>query len=291
MVSTLFSSLNKYANAQEENFLSESLVFLLNLILEQDIEIGIQLLNNICGTVEGSWFLYQDQINIYTQQTIVEGRPDIIITDGNEGIVFIEVKHDACLGEIQLERYFAHLENSDYQNKQLVLLTRSRSSIQETTISKEQFHHICWYQIAGWLSDIKTLNEVIQFMIENFLYFLKEKEMSMEKVTWEFIQGVPAMVNLANMLGTAISEAYPERNMKRSAGANWNGYYLDDDYFIGFRYDMPLVLVFENNKGTRPSVKYDLFLEKAHYFSLSAGEQLETLINFVAESGEKTIIE
>jgi len=210
MVSTLFSSLNKYANAQEENFLSESLVFLLNLILEQDIEIGIQLLENICGTVEDSKFLYPDQINIYTQQTIVEGRPDIIITYANECIVFIEVKHDACLGEIQLERYLTHLENSDYQNKQLILLTRSRSSIQETTLSADQFRQICWYQISGWLSDIKTSNEVIQFMIENFLYFLKEKEMSMEKVTWEFIQGVPAIVNLAKMLGTAISEAYPE---------------------------------------------------------------------------------
>jgi len=51
---------------------------------------------------------------------------------------------------------------------------------------------------------------------------------------------------------------------------------------------MPLVLVFENNKGTRPTIKFDLSLEKVHFFSLLAGEQLETLIKFIADSGKQS---
>ena len=40
----VFSSLSKYAFCQEENFLTESLVYLLNLILEREREIGLEIL-------------------------------------------------------------------------------------------------------------------------------------------------------------------------------------------------------------------------------------------------------
>jgi len=109
----------------------------------------------------------------------------------------------------------------------------------------------------------------------------------MEKVTWEYIKGLPAMINLSNMLGIAISEVSPEKSLRKTVGANWSGYYLDGNYFIGFRFNDPLVIVIEDNNGTNPSCKKDLMLEDIYFFSLSAGEQLESLISFIKKSLEK----
>ena len=117
----------------------------------------------------------------------------------------------------------------------------------------------------------------------HFLDFLKEKEMSMEKITWEYIQGVPAMVNLVNMIGITLSEVAPEFNIRKTVGASWAGFYMDG-IFIGFRFANPLIMVFENDSGSNPTFKRDLYLEKAHFFSLTSGEQLECLIDFVRNS-------
>ena len=108
----------------------------------------------------------------------------------------------------------------------------------------------------------------------------------MEKVTWEYIRGVPAMFNLINMIGTAISEVFPESSTRKTVGASWAGYYAEG-IFIGMRYPEPVLIVFENNTGTNPTFKRDLYLEKAHFFSLSAGEQLECLIEFIKVSFEE----
>jgi hypothetical protein len=282
-VNNLFSSLSRYAFRQEENFLTESLVYLLNSFLEREAEIGLAILARLCGDKTKDWFDQLNQIAITTQFTVEEGRPDIIIEIGLNKIVFIEVKHDSSLGFEQLESYYSHLRSLQTKETQLVLLTRSRHSIQGTSLDRHLFHHVCWYEISGWLSEAEIQDEVISFLIEQFLEFLKEKGMNMEKVTWEYIRGVPAMVNLVNMIGTAISEVAPESSVRKTVGASWAGYYLEG-IFIGFRFADPLLVVFENNAGNSPTFKRDLYLEKAHFFSLSAGEQLECLIEFVGTS-------
>jgi hypothetical protein len=183
-----------------------------------------------------------------------------------------------------LERYYQQLNKSESQDTQLVLLTRSKHSLSETSLSRDLFQHVCWYQIAGWLSEIQSFDKIDQFLIEQFLGFLEQKEMSMEKITWEYIEGVPAMKNLINMLGTAITEAVPETSIRKTVGSNWAGYYLNGDIFIGFRFDNHLIIAFENNGGSNPSFTKALEMENAHFFSFDSGEQLECLIKFIKES-------
>ncbi len=283
MSANLFTSLGKFADRQEENFLTESFVYLLNALLERDTILAKDILTKLCGNHCLVWFSTSDTIFITTQLTVDTGRPDIVITVDNNKVAFVEVKHDSSLGWKQLERYNSHLQNSQYTEKQLVLLTRSRHSIQQTTLEKEQFHHVCWYEISGWLSEAEAKDQVAQYLIVELLDFLKEKEMTMEKINWEYMDGVPAMVNLANMLGTAVAEALPESKARRTAGWSWMGYYIDNGntIFCGFRYNSPLKVAFENNNGTNPTFIQELDLPKAHFFSLSAGEQLECLINFI----------
>jgi len=96
------------------------------------------------------------------------------------------------------------------------------------------------------------------------------------------LRGVPAMQNLYAMIGTAIAEVVPEEPVKKTIGASWSGYYVND-IFIGFRYNESLKVIFENHQGANPDFKRTLMMEDAHFFSLSAGEQLECLIEFLQE--------
>jgi hypothetical protein len=286
MASNIFLSLAKYADRQTENFLTESFVYLLNVLLEQEPSLAQHMIQNLCGDKCKSWFSLSKNIVVTSQITIDTGRPDILIELDKTKVIFIEVKHDSHLGWAQLERYMSHLNNGHYEEKQLVLLTRSRHSIQETTLPQSEFHHVCWYEISGWLSEERFADPVAKHLVNQFLEFLRQKEMTMEKVNWEYMEGVPAMINLANMLYTAIAEALPEEKWRRTAGWNWIGYYIGSNppVFTGIRYHNPLIITFENNGGTNPSFTRDLPLPQVHFFSLTAGEQLECLIKFTQES-------
>lgn len=113
--------------------------------------------------------------------------------------------------------------------------------------------------------------------------------MSMKKVTWEYIEGVTALVNLIEMLEAALSEAMPGVKFVRTAGWNWRGLYFEDDLFVGVRYDQPLVLVLENNRGYPPVTdKRDLKLEQVHFFSLTRGKQFECLVEYLRQAREET---
>jgi hypothetical protein len=70
--------------------------------------------------------------------------------------------------------------------------------------------------------------------------------------------------------------------LSRTAEWNWRGFYFLKDLFCGVRYDVPLVLVFENNRGYDPvTCKMDLDLDQEHFFSLAKDEQFECLVSFV----------
>ena len=48
--------------------------------------------------------------------------------------------------------------------------------------------------------------------------------MALKKVTWEYIQGLPAFVNLINMMETAIVKVALPARLKESAGWTWMGF-------------------------------------------------------------------
>ncbi len=49
MSKNIFISLAKYADRQEENFLKESFVYLINMILERDHELAINIMQMLFG--------------------------------------------------------------------------------------------------------------------------------------------------------------------------------------------------------------------------------------------------
>lgn len=276
----IFSTLSKYGAYEAENYLTESFVYVLTLLLNRLPKHGLQILENLTDIDILDQSLEPNKIKLETQVSLKGGIFDIVITGENRFLTFIEVKHDSPLGEGQLEYYKELLEQSDYPQKSLVLLTRSRFSAHETELTEDEYHHVCWYEVHYWIKGILGNDEVVDFIASNFLKFLEEKKMSLPKISLEYERGVSSMIDLSSMIESALGEVFPKSKIKCSAGWSWRGFYLDEKYFIGVRFNEPTILVFENNQGTKSTFKKDFVLKESHFFLLDASDQFEALIKY-----------
>jgi len=240
MSNNVFTGSSKYALRQQENYLTEALAFLLRLLLERNPPTGLDMVSRLCGWDPAATFTNATSIAISTQVATAQGTPDIGIRVGDSTLVYVEAKHDSPLGIGQLAAYLDQLNESGVPDTRLVLLTRSRSSSIKTALEPDDYHHVCWYEIYNWLSVADTGDDVCQYLIAGFMTFLEEKRMSVKRISWEYVQGVPAMLSLADMMEAAISEAMPTAKWKRSGGWSWRGYRLPHDYWLGVRYHQPL---------------------------------------------------
>jgi len=296
MGENIFTVLSKYSSASEENYLTEAFVFLVKHLLDRDRPVAIQLLTKLCVDNDEFVFDPSESISIATQVGTEQGRPDIELSTPDK-LLYIEVKHDSGLGYRQLERYKKALEESGADITKLILLTRF--SIDLTDDGAKLCKHVKWFEVYNWLSEAKPEDPVSRYLVRSFLGFLEEKKMSMQKVGWEYIKGVPALVNLMNMIEVAMRSTSLSIYAK-SAGWEWKCFYLNNkDYFCGVYYSDPLSLVFELQFEAKPSqeilatsgYRYDktpggkiyfaLDLEAVHFFALNKDEQLETISTFL----------
>ena len=287
MTLNVFSSLSRYSSSTDENYLTESLVFLVMLLLERMPEEGLALVNLLSGASQMALFSDPRSVEISTQITVEQGRPDIEIRSGSDLLIYVEVKHDSGLGWDQLERYHAELLKSGIPTTRLVLLTRSRYSSPATTLPPSEYYHLRWYEIYNHLSAMETCDDVCEYFTRCFMDFLEEKKMSMKQVGWEYITGVPALLDLTDMMEAAIAVVIPDSGLKRTAGWSWRGFYLYEEYFFGMRYALPVTVVFEDNRGNSPNFKQSLDLAAAHFFSLSKDEQFECIVAFLQGVAEQ----
>ena len=285
MIVNLFSALGQLASRQDENYLTESLVYVVKLLLSRRPAAGLAVVNSVCGSPSNSLFTDPKQVLISTQVSTEEGRPDIEV-QAADAQVYIEVKHDSPLGLGQLESYLTELQKMDEKQTRLVLLTRSRYSTVDTTLQPHEYYRVYWYEIFNWLAGIDEQDEVCYFFARSLMEFLEEKRMSMKKVGWEYISGVPAILDFSDMMEAAITSVMPGIKFKRTGGWSWRGFHLPGGYWFGFRFNRPLLVTYENNRGTRPTYKRDLDLEEIHFFSLSKDEQFESLAGFLRMASE-----
>lgn len=279
----VFKKLGKYGSREEENYLTESFVFTLHHLCERIPSQGYDVLEKILGLSFDQVLESPAPPEFITQEKVEEGFPDVTIRFGTDLLAYIEIKHDAPLHEGQLEYYKRMLLQSDTATQALVLLTRSKQNANETTLPDDEYHHVCWYEVYIWLSECMGIDEVVDYFIRDFLEFLEEKKMSLQKVGWEYDNGVNALVDLTTMMEAALAEVMPEKKLQKSAGWLWRGFYLGKDYFFGVRFDNQTTVVFENNLGTNPTYKKDLSFDDEHFFSLNAGGQFECLVAFLGQ--------
>jgi hypothetical protein len=74
MGNNIFSALAKYNSAIDENYLTESFVFLVNELLRKDLSIAVDLLNFMCVTNDEFCFQPGERIRVSTQEVTEQGQ-------------------------------------------------------------------------------------------------------------------------------------------------------------------------------------------------------------------------
>ena len=279
----IFASLARYNSATNENYLTESLVFLVRLLNERDPEVGLAFTNFLCGAGK-LLFNQSDTFSVSTQYSTEAGFPDIAFISEN-ALVFIEVKHDSPLGYQQLERYKTVLDKTGRANAHLRLLTRSRYSAIGTTLSPDQYSRLYWHEIHKWLSQHVLDDPVCEYFKSSFMEFLEEKQMSLKQISPEYAPGIQALIDLTNMIQVAANDCLPGIKLIKTGGWHWRGFYLPGNYWIGVRFHEPQLLLFENNRGYEPvTLRHPLALDKIGFFAMTADEQLNSLSEFILKA-------
>ncbi|MBU2221245.1 MAG: PD-(D/E)XK nuclease family protein [Candidatus Omnitrophica bacterium] len=281
----IFSSLAKHNSTIDENYLTEAFVFILNSLLKNNRSQCIKILKYLCINKNDYDFSPKEEIIISTQETTEQGRPDIKISSPNK-VIYIEVKHDSGLGYKQLERYRYALRSSNVPIKKVILLTRFAIDFEEDQV--KPYRHVRWFQIHNWFAGLRVKDPIDEYLIKSFLKFLEVKNMSIQKISWEYIDGVSAFKNFINMLEVAIKDASLKIH-KKSPGWDHTGFYIENNRkFCGVYHDNNLLLKFEVYSDRKTLYSSGLNLELIHFFCLSKDEQLNQLTQFIKKCDKET---
>jgi hypothetical protein len=302
----LFLRLHKWAARQDENYLTEALALVLELLLEREPGVGVRLVEALTGGFLTVPPAEASTIDLRTQVETEGGRPDLELRSPN-ALVLIEVKVEAEVRTGQLEGYRLLLQQSGVARTSLGLLTRYPVAL-GIDVEKPDLM-IYWYQIAEWIDQEcrhATIKDTVsRFLCEQFLGFLEARNMTIGQVTWELSGGVRALRALGDMLCTVATacgcHALPY------GSRNYLGVHLENrSYWLGIYYDRPEVLWFET--GTRQVDKeaaarlgiegvheresgpgygwgrqLTLDSEDAHFFVRSKARQMHLLQTFLRE--------
>ena len=241
-------------------------------------------------------------LEVRTQIGGEEGIPDIELRTGQH-FVIIEVKSEADATEDQLRRYRRLLDQSTVQSKGLILLTRYPVSVVGAD------HYLRWYQVAeliGLESSRYQFKATSQFLVDQFLGFLKARNMTMGQVTWEMTTGVRSLRNLADMLYEAATACQLKAQIR--GNPYWIGIHLDGrQYWAGISFSAPERLVFgtdyasvdpeaavalgvgscgewQDKGGHEWWRDVDLESEEIHFFARSKASQMQFLEQFLREN-------
>jgi len=294
----LLISLHKWSSRQDENFITEVLVYLLNFYLRHENDSSISIIKRITN---GQLSLTANELStllITTQARTHKGIPDIRI-ENNFFLSFIEVKVDSDFGSNQLSRYKSILNAS---NKQTELITLTRYDHEQHGADISPDYAIRWHEISDWLRQLQLTNNISKFLTKEYIQLLEQRGLAMNQVNWQLTEGVIALRNVVDMLGEAIAACNVQIHMKSGAW-QWMGYYIEEKrLFAGVYYDNPGQIVINTEVGLNDAIPIEpdigryqngvwlnileLGSEDVHFFSRTKASQLACLEKFVTESVE-----
>lgn len=288
----------KRGNIREEEYFSASLGILLKEIPE--------LTPFLIGKILGIDIEIEDY-EVELEHPFPDGRIDIAIKSLPLE-VYIENKISADLGETQLERYYNYIHQISNKSK-LILL--SRDLIEDASI-KYVDKYIFWSELFTLIESFyKNHHNYIEtkeggkiYLLSQFLDFLREENMSNEKVSWEYASGLKSFLNLLNMIQSVLSELKREKHLDlfgmKSIGKDYAGFYINDKKFwIGIYYNEPEKLYFEILKDFREKYKEETFqdldkspgepsyiydFQKEYFLAFSKEEQKKAIYDFIRSS-------
>ncbi len=249
----LFARLHKWASRQEENFLTESLAVLLDMLLEREPAAGARLV----AALTNGFILVEAEaagtIEIRTQVSTTEGRPDLEIGTPDH-LAVLEVKAESVLRRGQLEGYREYLRASEFARTLLIVLTKYPPVLPKD--AEQPNAVIRWYELADCiereLSQSSISEPICYFLCQQFHDFLKERGMTIAQVDWHLSDGARAIRNFLVMLQEAARACHV--SAKKSMSLEYVGFNLDEGkYWIGLYFEEPQKLWF----GTRCRINPD----------------------------------
>jgi len=314
----LFSSLFRYAHWQDENFTTEAFSWLLNYLLAEEPEVGRETVSWLCFGRNAVARIGSGPVSIRTQEVTPEGTPDIRI-DGDELVALVEVKKDSGLGDGQMARYRKALENiADRPIRRLLLLTRDSVDFEDGDDDDRPDRHVRWYEVVDELRRRRSClkESTSRFLVDQFSNFMEKQVMTIERVGWQYVDGVVAMWRLIQMLERAIELAGVTERVK-SSGWDYNGFYIEGGTYlwtgIGYKNPAQLVLAYQTPKADKekfkalhddndenssfqrdwnngkPRFQMNLEDEAVHFFALSKESQLAKLTMFVKQARKEAL--
>ena len=198
------------------------------------------------------------KILITTQEVTEQGRPDIKIASPDK-LIYVEIKQDSPLGYRQIERYTNVLNKSSVIIKHVILLSTFSMELEG---KEKPYKHVFWYEVHNWLSNAIIQDSISKYLRGEFNSFLKEKQMTIEKVDWEYMKGMQALVNLMSMIESGIKSINLTIAPRAQGNESIGRYFGGTDYWCGIIYSQPLELQF----NIRDKARYDVkFIEDSTY--------------------------
>jgi len=291
---SLLSRLHHLSSHQDENFLTESLAYILSRYLMDEPKSAEYLLRFICS--DNSFLPKEklDSVKIHTQFMTKYGIPDLVIS-WDDCIVFVEVKVDSGFGIEQLSRYRRALIEQPENNKILVTLTRYPLKTEEGDVD----HSIRWFLLADLFNELLPEGDVGKYLKNEFLMLLRYRGLIMDSISSELAKGVYSFRCLIDMLEEAIT-SNGLSIYQRSGAWDWQGFYVDDKrLFIGIYFSEPTVIsinteveipepipeditfgIVENKKWT---CSLNIINSGEEFFEMKQGDQLQRIERLLKE--------
>lgn len=312
----LLLALHTYAAQQDENFTTEAFVHLVRHLQIHEPKAACALFDFLTGGKLRFDLCDCSKLQIKTQWVYSGGIPDILITGPNH-FVIIEVKVEAELGDMQLEKYKERLNSQNETYKCLTLLSRYPVDLGE---NENNIVRVRWHGVGRLLEQnlSKETEPISAMLIRQFLEFLKERGMAMEKVSWELVRGVQALMNLMGLVEDAMVSCSDIAKRQKLSGTTHNGFSFlinGTACWSGVYLSKPQFLVFEAYNVSKAAAKsasvgrilskadpdfghfekqskdpfkwvnrIDLESEEVHFFALSIENQQKRLEEFVETS-------
>ena len=318
-MNSLLIPLHKLARRQDENFLTEIFVFLLNYYVQNEPESAIWLIKLITDKELDLSENDLQVLSVEAQHHTPIGIPDIKIETPNF-ICFIEVKVDADFDSNQLSTYKGYLQKKYKKKSMLITLTKNTCEEHKADIVPD--FGFRWRQLSDWLDNLMPnvksggrgfpsfKKEVSVFIAQQYIQLLKNKGVAMEKINWQLVEGLREFRNILDMIREAIGPNRVKAGM--SVGQERAGYYeKNKKFFVGIYMNQPEEMVFITQEvefcdnepeqkataigigiseyGSSGKWRYwkntiDLTSEDVYFFSRSKTSQLEYLVDFINKS-------
>jgi hypothetical protein len=305
----LLDSLSRWASSQQENFLTEAFVHLLDHLTESSPRSFAALVTNLSDGVITPNEDTAPDFHVVSQISTDEGAPDIEIS-GPDSYALVEVKDQSPVNLDQLERYSRLIFDREENKSCLILLTRYPAPPVE---SSELVAPVRWTQVSRWLTEIieeENLDDVASYLASQFMAYLNGKGIVVERVGWELEPGLRQLTLLKSMFEEALVSAGVER-VYTAYGADFTGVSVQktgttqSGYWMTIVFSDPGVVMFtvlgecliENpiqtweEAGNVRRRYLNLVDEDVHFFARSVDSQLAIVEEFATSSLADTVYE